>query len=295
MPRDACFCLSLLVLLINPAHCAEQQKWDQPTWGVVAIDIPAATKTKASGTEEIRWPTRKGALVAYVMKNSPADKAGLSPLDIIYAAGGHRIASSEERRATILKLGFDKLKVHFHRQTGSSRFRRRSIDVLPVTYREMVEAQLERTLDDATGLTHYRHIDSPETINEESSVDVFVVTDNNNPTLVMRSTYVARDWLFIESYTFLIDGKTRMTLTPPFQGVERDHETRIWEWYTAEVSVDDEKSQVLKIARALADATEAKIFYHGAQYRKEREITLEERARIMIMLEFIDSQPKHDG
>jgi hypothetical protein len=284
------FAWVLILSVSSHSHAAEDgEKWEQPSWGVGVIDIPDESSVDESG--KLKWPTRKGALVVWVLKGSPAEKAGISSLDIIFSVKGERIDSALQLRTLIPKLGFDPLTVSVQRPSeakGRIRFRRKGIKLEPMKFRQLVESQIERVDDEVTGLSLYRHKESPKTINEESSIDLSIA-GTDPPLLQMRLTYVADDWLFIEGYAFLIDGK-RYTLTPS-DDVEGDHDRRIWEWHTESVDAKDKGSDVMKIARALSEASAAKVFCIGNQYRKERTITPEEQSRIAMVLAFLDSRP----
>ena len=79
----------------------------------------------------------------------------------------------------------------------------------------------------------------------------------------LRIQYGANDWLFIQKYIFLIDGKTYEFSCPK---MERDNDHRIWEW--SDTGVDSD-IQALAILSALVNAKEAKVRFEGRQYHQD--------------------------
>ena len=267
--------------------------FDDPALGLISSDLPVLTdKEKADG---VKWPVPKGAWINHVWKNGPADKAGLDELDIITAAGGEKIDSQADLKETVKKHGFDKLVISYYRPITAKnrlRWRRFKATAEPISRRNLLAVQVSRKMDEATGAIIYRHRDSPKEVNAESSVDLYVIDADTGPARAyLRITYVADDWLFISGYTFVGDGK-RIHLSPPVDGVQRDHDTRIWEWYTEDAEVNDKTSKVMQIANTIVDSSQVKLFYHGDQYRKERELSHEEMARVYMMLDLIASRPE---
>lgn len=89
--------------------------------------------------------------------------------------------------------------------------------------------------------------------------------------------YLSDDWLFIEDYRFVIDGKS-YTYTP--MKVDRDNgDGDIWEWSDEKVSDRD-----LELIEALANAKTAKIRFEGSQYYKVKAITTAQLKSIKDML-----------
>lgn len=71
--------------------------------GVAMIDISDAPKGEDS-KPALKWPTRRGSMVARVTKGSPADKAGLESLDIITHVNDERVLDHKEASAALASL-----------------------------------------------------------------------------------------------------------------------------------------------------------------------------------------------
>ena len=84
--------------------------------------------------------------------------------------------------------------------------------------------------------------------------------------------YTGRTWLFINSYTILVDGRT-YSINPGFQEVERDNGGfMIWEWYQFQVSKPD-----VDMIEKIANSKSAEIRYYGDQYYDDGTISKEEK------------------
>jgi len=70
-------------------------KGEQITRGVLGISIQDVTKDLA---EQFKLPNQNGALVAQVSKNSPAEKAGLKPGDVIVRFNGKDVGNGGQLR-----------------------------------------------------------------------------------------------------------------------------------------------------------------------------------------------------
>ena len=88
--------------------------------------------------------------------------------------------------------------------------------------------------------------------------------------------YHADDWLFIESYIFLIDGQ-QYTFTPTDPKRDSGNGGMIWEWFNEEAKAN---SQALEILNLLAKAKSAKVRIIGKDYRKD--VNISELQRIEI-------------
>ena len=91
----------------------------------------------------------------------------------------------------------------------------------------------------------------------------FALRDSVPENMRLVIQYGANDWLFVESYTFLIDGKTYEFSNPH---IERDNNTRIWEWSDTGVLQDGDLAVIYAL---LLGAKEAKIRFNGRQYHDD--------------------------
>ncbi|MCM1291522.1 MAG: hypothetical protein NC201_04735 [Prevotella sp.] len=95
--------------------------------------------------------------------------------------------------------------------------------------------------------------------------------------------YYADDWLFIDSYTFLIDGKTYAFSNPD---VERDNDSMIWEWSDTGVA---QNREVAKILYAIKNAKEVKIRFNGRQYHKDKVLSEKDIKAIQQPIEYFEA------
>ena len=71
------------------------------TRGWIGVEVQEITPELA---ESFRMPTTEGALIAGVMRGSPADKAGIRPGDVLLAIDGHKIKDAENMLELIAGL-----------------------------------------------------------------------------------------------------------------------------------------------------------------------------------------------
>ena len=95
--------------------------------------------------------------------------------------------------------------------------------------------------------------------------------------------YAAKDWLFLESYVFLIDGK-RYDFTP--SDIQRDNSLTIWEWSDTGVSQSGEIETILK---AIRNAKEVKVRFIGQQYHEDKTLTPSQIQSIIQPIEYYEA------
>lgn len=284
---DARIVIIVFVSITIGSNLRADERFEKPSIGVAIVDLP---EPGAEDDRVLDLPTHKGVLVPFVWKGGPADNAGMKNLDIITAIAGKKVESVSDYVEAAKLLKCEKTPVAVYRGTATKdRFvwRRQVVRLTPIRYRDLVDLQVKRTVDEATGVVKYEHQDTPEYINSKSSIDTYVVEKNGERRFNMRITYVADEWIFVREYIFAIDN-ARFTITPPLGGVERDNNQRIWEWYVASVDPARKDSELMKLAKGLGSMKSAKVFYVGDKYRKEREITAEEQARILMMTDYLE-------
>lgn len=93
--------------------------------------------------------------------------------------------------------------------------------------------------------------------------------------------YEADSWLFVDNCVFNIDGKN-INYTP--QKMERDSDTRIWEWF--DERVDGNNSYIV---RMIANAKKVKIKLNGRQYYDTRNVKTKDISSIKKTLEFYEA------
>lgn len=135
--------------------------------------------------------------------------------------------------------------------------------------RKIAEAtsSMRKRHDEFKKLTWYKDQSSPQYNNQNGLYLYFSVQDGSQKAenLRLRIQYYADSWLFIESYTFSLDGRI-FEFTP--RNVEHDNDSDIWEW-----SDDAVNDKLYIITRTISNAREAKIRFNGKQYYKDKIIS----------------------
>lgn len=129
--------------------------------------------------------------------------------------------------------------------------------------------------DEFNGVTFYSHPSSPRYRNRNGIYCYFGISDNQPATSQLRFAvqYYADDWLFVDSYIFLIDGE-RVPYTPG--NVETDHSGgKIWEYSDEPVT-----SSMMTMLKEIAAANEVKIRFNGSQYYKDKTLTSDQKSAI---------------
>lgn len=132
----------------------------------------------------------------------------------------------------------------------------------PAKVKELKSKFTEKT-DEFEGLTWIEPKSKPKYVNTTGIYSYFSVKDSVPQNMRLVIQYGADDWLFIKSYTFLIDGKTYEFSNPK---IETDNNSTIWEWSDTNVYADAELNEIY--AR-LINAKEAKIRFNGRQYNSD--------------------------
>lgn len=120
--------------------------------------------------------------------------------------------------------------------------------------------------------------DAPQYVDVNGIYCYFMLVDGKPSNLRFKIQYRADDWLFIQSYKFLIDGNTYDYVPGK---VERDNDSYIWEWSDTQVSVLSES-----LLKSLSVAKTAKIRFVGRQYHKDKDITAKQIASIKRTLDY---------
>ncbi len=137
--------------------------------------------------------------------------------------------------------------------------------------------KLKKTTDKVDGVDWYRDKSSP-TYNNQNGFFLYIGKRGGDlPWLRLCIQYMASDWLFIESFVVVADDQRFEYDRVKF---ERDHDSRIWEWYDGVVTAAD-----MAMLRAVALSKDAVIRFHGRVYRADRPITVQQKAALRNVLE----------
>lgn len=137
---------------------------------------------------------------------------------------------------------------------------------------ELTFKNLRMKKNEFTKFTWYQDKSSPIYVNKNGFVLYFGVRDDGFVTdLKLQIQYYAEDWLFIQSYAFIVDTTNFSLYT--FDRVDRDNGDggMIWEWYDTSVGED-----VMKIIKAISKSKKVKIRFNGRQYYMDKTLTRSE-------------------
>ena len=136
--------------------------------------------------------------------------------------------------------------------------------------------------DEFSGLTWIEPKSAPKYRNTNGIYTYFAMENGEPANLRLVIQYFGDSWLFIDKYTFLIDGETYSFTNPD---VERDHDTNIWEWSDTSVSNGD----VAQILNAIKNAKEVKVRFHGSKYNEDKALTPAQIKSITQPIEYFEA------
>jgi hypothetical protein len=133
--------------------------------------------------------------------------------------------------------------------------------------------------DEFSDRTTYQDSTSPSTVDDNGIyLSIFAHDHKKKPAFIsLKIRYYADKWLFIQSYSFSIDGE-RYSFTPI--KVFRDNDEQIWER-----SADVLDANIYKIVKAIIKSKTAKIRFNGTESIDDREITDEEKQAMKNVLD----------
>lgn len=138
--------------------------------------------------------------------------------------------------------------------------------------------------DEFKGITWVEPKARPKYTNANGICTYFALNSEGKPqNLRFLIQYYADDWLFIDSYTFLIDGNSYTFSNPD---VERDNDSMIWEWSDTGVAQNGEVAQILY---AIKNAKEVKIRFNGRQYHKDKVLSQKDIKAIQQPIEYFEA------
>ena len=159
-------------------------------------------------------------------------------------------------------------------------------DVVTVDSAKIIELKpfFTEKKDEFTGIIWVEPKTRPKYTNANGICTYFALNSEGKPeNLRFLIQYYADDWLFIDSYTFLIDGNT-YTFSHP--DVERDNNSMIWEWSDTGVAQSGEVAQVLY---EIKNAKEVKIRFNGRQYHKDKVLSQKDIKAIRQPIEYFEA------
>ncbi|BCO09289.1 hypothetical protein GF1_16650 [Desulfolithobacter dissulfuricans] len=100
--------------------------------------------------------------------------------------------------------------------------------------------------------------------------------EKSPPFLRMKVTYHGDDWLFVKSFSVLVDGKK---YGPYLYDFKRDNSSAVWEWCDVYVS-----GKEYKLIEDIISSKEAIIRFYGRLYIKDHTVTPKERDFLRKMM-----------
>lgn len=137
--------------------------------------------------------------------------------------------------------------------------------------------KMSKKTDKIESVDWYRDKSSPAYNNQNGFFLYIGKGSTSAPWLRLRIQYFADDWLFIESFSVVADGQRFERGRVKF---ERDHDSKIWEWYDENLTDAD-----LQMIKALIASKEAVIRFNGRQYQKDKTITASQKAALQNALD----------
>lgn len=138
--------------------------------------------------------------------------------------------------------------------------------------------------DEFKGIVWVEPKSRPKYANANGICTYFALNSDGKPeNLRFLIQYHADDWLFIHSYTFLIDGNVYTFSNPD---VERDNNSMIWEWSDTGVAQSGEVAQILY---AIKNAKEVKMRFNGRQYHKDKVLSPKDLKAIQQPIEYFEA------
>ena len=137
---------------------------------------------------------------------------------------------------------------------------------------------MKKNTDKIEGVDWYRDKSSPSYNNRNAFYLYFGKrSGSSTPWLRLRIQYYSDDWLFIDSFIVVADGKRFERSNVNF---ERDHDSEIWEWYDESLSASD-----MEMINAVISSKDATIRFNGRQYRNDKPITAAQKSAMRNVLD----------
>jgi len=140
--------------------------------------------------------------------------------------------------------------------------------------------KMNKKYDDVNEITWYRDKTSPAYVNYNGFYAYIGQSNGSKPWLRLAIQYAADDWLFIESYTIKVDGKTYTISENSYGEIKTDNGGGIWEWLDRQVG-----SSEYEIIKAVANGKDVKIRFVGKDYHKDKAITEQQKTALRNVLD----------
>lgn len=275
--------VTALLSVFHSQSAAQDTDFDAPVLGVQVVALSDIKQLFEQ--DNVDLPTKIGVVLLRVEPRGPAADAKLRGLDIVTSVNRIPVRDIDSFAAAVSKLEIGKpYEVKGFRPQearGKVSWKRGNTKVTPISFQDFYRNNMRETVDQIRDITFYQHLDSPEQVNSNSEVYVYLSKPKNGQsTMHLRLQYVANDWLFVRRFVFKVDGKT-FTVEPDSRfDIERDNDGGdVWEWYDKPVGTEE-----LQLLESIANARSVVIRYEGDQYNKDREISNDEISRLRAVM-----------
>lgn len=246
-------------------------EFDKPGWGVRFVDLDSASGILKE--HKIKPPAKGGAYVLFVRAFSPLDNAKIKTGDVISRWNGEKLNSGTELLEFMQKAAVgDRVRLDVYRlmpKGKSHSWRQATIPIVVISMRDVLKAAMVRHNDEVSGASIIRHRNSPEFVNERTSLSAqFPIVDGKSGELFLRLIWVGNDVLGIRSFLIKADERSISIDPPPFAIKSDFASKRVWEWYVAQSEPETVKS--------IGEAKKVTVRFHGMNYSKDYEMPEEE-------------------
>ena len=141
-------------------------------------------------------------------------------------------------------------------------------------------AQMRVSKDDVKGTTWYFDRSSPKYVDANGFFLYIGAGKGYEPTLRLKIQYYGDDWLFIDSYFFNVDGKTK-SINPGYGDIETDNDSEVWEWFDTQPN----KGEV-ELVKSIIKSKKAIMRLEGSKYYKDVTISATQKkalSRVLIV------------
>lgn len=140
--------------------------------------------------------------------------------------------------------------------------------------------------DEVTGVTWYKDKTTTTYVNVNSIHLYFGKKEGSSPFLRLVIQYTGENWVFVDSYAIKADDQS-FTISPKYGEVERDNDTKVWEWYDTSVS-----SAEAAMLNAIIESDKVIIRHQGDTKHYDHIVT---KAEKQAMKNVIDAFTAHGG
>lgn len=139
-------------------------------------------------------------------------------------------------------------------------------------------AQMRISKDEVKATTWYEDKSSPKYVNANGFYLSIGTGKGYTPTLRLKIQYYGDDWLFIDSYFFNVDGKTK-SIDPGYGDIETDNDSKVWEWFDTEPN----KGEV-ELIKSIIKSKKAVMRLEGTKYYKDVTISATQKKALQRVL-----------